>query len=247
MRYEKIIKILSEYPKDEIAKDDLLDLYLREYKNENNKTFINLVAMLKGYGIIADKTKYVYQILDKKSYRMKVDDDLRDINDLISSKYPDIKHITWTTGIINDFSQHYAITNHIIVETEKIAISRVINLLKDNLSNDYTVISEEMFVKNSEYFLNDNNILVIVKQLIQKAPLNKNDGMYVPSLEKIMVDLMKDRMYLQYQGSELNYIFENIVDDYSINLRKLLSYAKLRGVSEDIENTLEKTKILESR
>lgn len=247
MRYEKIIKILSEYPKDEIAKDDLLDLYLREYKNENNKTFINLVAMLKGYGIIADKTKCVYQILDKKSYRMKVDDDLRDINDLISSKYPDIKHITWTTGIINDFSQHYAITNHIIVETEKIAISRVINLLKDNLSNDYTVISEEMFVKNSEYFLNDNNILVIVKQLIQKAPLNKNDGMYVPSLEKIMVDLMKDRMYLQYQGSELNYIFENIVDDYSINLRKLLSYAKLRGVSEDIENTLEKTKILESR
>lgn len=247
MRYEKIIKELSEYKKNEISKDSLLDLYIKHYKNKNYKTFINMVSLLKKYEIIADKTNDTYQIINKKFYSVKIDDNLRWINDLISKNYPDIKHITWTTGVINDFSQHYAITNYIIVETEKIAINRVLNLLKENLNHDYIVLTEDMFVKNSEYFLNENSILVIVKQLIQKAPLTKIDGEYLPSLEKIMVDLIKDQMYLQYQGKELEHIFENITDDYSINVKKLLSYAKLRGVLNNIEETLEKTKILESR
>lgn len=247
MRYEKIIKELSEYKKNEISKDSLLDLYIKHYKNKNYKTFINMVSLLKKYEIIADKTNDTYQIINKKFYSVKIDDNLRWINDLISKNYPDIKHITWTTGVINDFSQHYAITNYIIVETEKIAINRVLNLLKENLNHDYIVLTEDMFVKNSEYFLNENSILVIVKQLIQKAPLTKIDGEYLPSLEKIMVDLIKDQIYLQYQGKELEHIFENITDDYSINVKKLLSYAKLRGVLNNIEETLEKTKILESR
>ena len=58
------------------------------------------------------------------------------------------------------------------------------------------------------------------------------------SIEKIMVDLYIDKLYLHYQGRELRTIYENIFEKYDINMRKLLNYAKLRMKIEIYKNYL---------
>ena len=56
------------------------------------------------------------------------------------------------------------------------------------------------------------------------------------TIEKIMVDLYKDELYMYFQGKELETIYENIFNKYEINMKKLVSYAKYRtNIEEYIE------------
>ena len=123
-------------------------------------------------------------------------------------------------------------TNYIIVETEKIAIELVVNLLKEKFLKKYTVVTEEILVKNNELYINTERLLV-VKGLHTKSPLISNQKI---SIEKIMVDLYKDELYVHFQGKELKTIYENIFAQYEINMKRLLAYAKYRtNINDFIE------------
>ena len=52
-------------------------------------------------------------------------------------------------------------TNYIIVETEKIAIELIVNLLKEKFLKKYTVVTEEILVKNNELYINTEKLLVV--------------------------------------------------------------------------------------
>ena len=94
-------------------------------------------------------------------------------------------------------------------------------------------------------FLNDEKLL-IVRSLNSRAPLDKNkDGILEPTIEKIMIDLYKDKLYEFVQGKELEYIYTNIFDSYSINLKKLYSYAKDRVILEQYKDYIIKLKVVE--
>lgn len=43
-----------------------------------------------------------------------------------------------------------------------------------------------------------------------------------------MLDLYVDELYIQYQGKELETIYENIFEKYDIELKKLIKYAEIR-------------------
>lgn len=144
----------------------------------------------------------------------------------------------WDTGIINEFTLHYAITNYIIVETENIPIELIVNLLKENFLKEYTVVTDKILIDNYDLYNNLEKIIVI-KKLHVKSPLV--DGKI--SIEKIIVDLYKDKLYLHFQGKELETIYENIFNKYEINLKKLLSYARYRTLGHQFEEFLYKLKI----
>ena len=98
--------------------------------------------------------------------------------------------------------------NYTIVETEKFAIELILILLKEKLMKKYTIVTEKMYNENKNMFLNDENLL-IVKSLNSRAPLDKNnDGILEPTIEKIMIDIYKDKLYEFIQGKELEYIYK---------------------------------------
>lgn len=130
-------------------------------------------------------------------------------------------------------------TNYIIVETEKIAIELIVNLLKEKFLKKYTVVTEEILVKNNELYINTEKLLV-VKRLHVKSPLINNKKI---SIEKIMVDLYKDELYMHFQGKELKTIYENIFAQYEINMKKLLAYAKYRTDINDFTEFIYKLNI----
>lgn len=179
-----------------------------------------------------DLNKQYYSIVKKPIYKYLPSKELEDIYNEIKIEYPNIRTIVWDTAIINEFTLHYAMTNYVIVETEKIAVELIVNLLKEKFLKKYTIVTEEIFVRNKEIYLNSERILV-VKGLHIKSPLI--DGKKI-AIEKIMVDLYKDELYVHFQGKELETIYENIFNKYEINMKKLLSYAKYRtNIEEYIE------------
>ena len=85
--------------------------------------------------------------------------------------------------------------------------------------------------------MNDEN-LIVIKPLRVKSPLENIDNKKVISIEKIMVDLYIDKLYLYYQGKELQTIYENIFEKYDINMKRLLNYANLRMNIENYKKYL---------
>ena len=149
------------------------------------------------------------------------------------------------TNILNEFTQHYIMNNFIVVETERFAVEMILTLLKEKLMKKYTIVTESMYNENKNVFLNNEN-LIIVKSLNSRAPLDKNkDGTLKPTIEKIMIDLYKDKLYEFIQGKELEYIYTNIFESYNVNFKKLYSYAKNRVILEQYKNYIIKLKVVE--
>ena len=200
--------------------------------NSTEKTLKNAIALLKQENIICDLNSNNYSILEKDLYNYVPNREVKKIYSTIQSEYPEIKTVIWSTDIINEFTLHYSLNNYIIVETEKFAIELIVNLLKEKYLKKYTVVTEEILIKNRELYINSEKLLV-VKKLHIKSPLIENQRI---SIEKIMIDLYKDKLYEHFQGRELEIIYENIFKKYEINMKRLLAYAKYRtNINEFIE------------
>ena len=97
--------------------------------------------------------------------------------------------------------------------------------------------------KPSADFMNDYVDLkeksVIVKPLATEAPVRLVDGVCMPMLEKILVDINADSDFYYLQDNETFYIMENARSLYSINIPKMLRYASRRGIREKMQTILQ--------
>ncbi len=65
----------------------------------------------------------------------------------------------------------------------------------------------------------------------------------MPTLEKLLVDILRDTDFFYLQGSESDHIFENAFNLYTINRNRLFRYADRRKVQERIIVILENLNI----
>lgn len=228
MKYIEITnKIKEKYVDEIIEKKDVEKIAKETYNIENEKTIRNIIGILKSNNVIKESEKDKYVVVSKAIYNYKEKNTENEIYKIIKKEYPEINFIVWNTDILNEFTLHYVVSNYIIIESERIAIDLIINLLKVNYLKKYTIITQDILNNNKELYSNTEN-LIIVKPLHIKSPLIKEQNKKYISIEKIMLDLYVDELYIQYQGKELETIYENIFEKYDIELKKLIKYAEIR-------------------
>lgn len=228
MKYIEITnKIKEKYVDEIIEKKDIEKIAKETYNIENEKTIRNIIGILKSNNVIKESEKDKYVVVSKSIYNYKEKNTENEIYKIIKKEYPEINFIVWNTDILNEFTLHYVVSNYIIIESERIAIDLIINLLKVNYLKKYTIITQDILNNNKELYSNTEN-LIIVKPLHIKSPLIKEQNKKYISIEKIMLDLYVDELYIQYHGKELETIYENIFEKYDIELKKLIKYAEIR-------------------
>ena len=82
-----------------------------------------------------------------------------------------------------------------------------------------------------------------VKNLVSEAPLQKVSDIPMPTLEKLLVDILRDADFFYLQGSESEHIFENAFNLYAVNRNRLFRYAGRRKAKEEILSILENLNI----
>lgn len=228
MKYVEILKeIHKEYTNKIVKKIDIEKIAKKKYDIQSEKTIRNIIGILKSNNIIKEIEKGKYIVVTKLIYEYKERKEENIIYRIIKREYPQINFIVWNTDILNEFTLHYVVTNYIIIETEKIAIDLIANLLKTNYLKKYTIITQDILNNNKEIYSNTEN-LIVIKPLHVKSPLRKEKDKKYVSIEKIMLDLYVDNLYIQYQGKELETIYENIFEKYDIDLKRLIKYAECR-------------------
>ena len=208
--------------------------WFRESEPELKDSSINWrVYVLVKDGVLSRVSKGVFKIGGNRSYNPVVDAKLKKLAKTIGKQFPFAEFCLWDTALINNFSQHLTAQGFYVVAVEKDAAESVFHFLLEKLKNVYYNPTDDMI--DNYLYLSDTKP-VVVKNMVSEAPTETVEGVNVPSLEMILVDLFcEKRLFKAYQGNELAHIYRNIFSQYSINMTKVVRYAARRGKKPEIE------------
>lgn len=143
-----------------------------------------------------------------------------------------VKFCLWSTRWLSDWMIHQPGRFLTMVEAESLSAESVFYYLKDeNYLNVYYTPDDKLL----ERYVYEEQESIIVKQLITKAPLKRSNGIAFPTPEKILVDLFIERkLFAPYQGTDLIQIFNTVYKQYTLNITKMLAYAKRRTKEKEL-------------
>lgn len=152
----------------------------------------------------------------------------------LKEKFPLLPFCIYNGEILADLQHHLSYNNNIYVETERYAAETIFHFLQKSDKNTFFSPTESLF---SDYIHLDNNS-IIVKPLVSESPLQEINGVKMPKIEKILVDIQCDKDFFYLQGQESIYIMDNAFYTYAVNKNQLMRYAGRRGIKPQIEKYL---------
>lgn len=220
-------------------KAELRNFYRAYELDLPEKTFRRILYSLENRDIIRKIDAGVYILGDKqprqpikKKFSPVLSTEIISVSSSIKAMFPYVEFIIWETRILHEFMLHQPGQNQIILETEKEAAESIFNFLSDKSTGKvFLDPNRETFEK---YILR-NAESIIISPIITQSPLQRVNGILIPKLEKILVDVFADdEKYFVFQGQELVHIYEVAFNAYRVREKALFRYAKRRRVHQKI-------------
>lgn len=121
-----------------------------------------------------------------------------------------------------------------IVGAERLAADSVADAL-ENLTSSLILRDSEMDTLSR---LAAGRELVVVTPQVSQAPVEVSEGVTVPTLEKILVDILCDNALHALTGSEAYAIYAAAFDRYAVSRKTLLRYGGRRNRTEAVNTIL---------
>ena len=107
MKYIKVSEELNKRFKNNIfEREDFKKIVKEIYNTKNEKTFRNILGILKRNNIIKEVDKDKYIIATKEVYKYKENDIENKIYNLIQKEYSKINFTVWNTELLNEFTSN---------------------------------------------------------------------------------------------------------------------------------------------
>lgn len=151
-----------------------------------------------------------------------------DIRTKLNAQYPEISLAIWETRILNEWLNLLIAKNTIIIEVPKYFLDIIYDAISEIRENQIVLVNPNI----EEYFRYQRNDLIVLKALLDRAPITKKGHL---TIEKLFVDLLCDKFLNEMFDS---YTIQKIIQDasvsYAINEKKLLAYARRRGKYNEV-------------
>jgi hypothetical protein len=215
-----------------ITREELYSFYRSFEPDLKEATFTWRIYSLKEKNILKPVRTGVYMLSAKPSFNPTVEPRLMEIAKKVKKQFPMVKFCLWSTRWLSDWMIHQPAKFLIMVEVELSSAESVFYYLKDeNYLNVYYNPDDKLL----ERYVYEEQESIIVKQLITKAPLKRLKGIAFPTPEKILVDLfIERRLFAPYQGTDLIQIFNTVYKEFTLNITKMLAYAKRRTKEQEL-------------
>ena len=231
-------KLIDEFKERvSFSREELFEFFRLFEPNLKEGTFGWRIHDLKNKNIIKSLKRGLYTISYKPKYKAVLSSEFIKLTKKVQEKFQEVKYCIWETDWLNEFSQHQTSKQILIIEIEKDFVESLYYYLKDTSKYDLYLNPDNQTI---EFYISESKFPVVIKKLITRSPIGKRTEnklkISTPLLEKILVDLFAEkRLFYFYQGSELIHIYENAINQYTINFTKLFSYAKRREREQEIK------------
>lgn len=177
--------------------------------------------------VLSRVAKGCYATVDKKGvFKAEPLENEKDIFVFLKEKLPFAKICVYNGNVIAPLQHHVSENNITYVEVDRDITESVFELLKQTFENVWLLPNADMVSR----YIDLKNKGLIVKVLVTESPVEEIDGITVPTLEKLLVDIIKDPDFSYMQGTEAEKIWENARELYIINESRLKRYARRRGL-----------------
>lgn len=147
----------------------------------------------------------------------------------LEKQFPYMQSCIWNTSVLNELMVHQPGRFYTLVEVDKEATESVFYFLKDKMKNVFLEPSSNIL----SLYASSEKEVTIIKSLVSESPRQKIKSISTITVEKLLVDIFCDEIiFAGQQGKEMQTIFRNAFEKYSINENKMLRYADRRGKKE---------------
>ena len=180
----------------------------------------------------------VYSIAQKQAFSYMPPDLVREVHERLTAELPFTDFCIYDGSIFSSIQHHLSTNRAIYVETNRDAVESVFTRLKGQYKNVYRQPSTSFMYD----YVDLREECIIVKTLVTESPMMKVDGIKVPTLEKLLVDMQKDADFDYLRGSESYNMFRLAFDLFAINTTKMMRYAKRRGIDKVVGELMNQAK-----
>lgn len=233
MQRERILQLVS--PNETIRRPALLSLLREEYPNAKLNTLDWHIHTLLEQGKLVKQGRGAYTVANNESslsiFTPALPKELSEIGQRLRRKFPLTTACVWTTSVLHSFVVQQPMITYWLVEAERDAVDAILDcMLHDAFINGLSIpIIRADDLDLMERYTPDPSIMILVKPLISEAPLLQNDHeLTVPTLEKIMVDLVADTNVFGLFEEELPSLLVDLSHRFLLNQDRLRRYARRR-------------------
>jgi hypothetical protein len=243
---------MSETTKDKLYIDKLKS-YFKDRTSFENKEIISFyrkaepkvkpttvnwrIYALVQSGILARVGRGKFTLGEGRHFIPTISANNKSLYNKLRQHLPYLPVCIWNTSILNEFMVHQLGKFFTIIEVEKDAMESVFHFFKENNINAF--LNPDSDVLNN-YAIGEKNP-VIIKPLVSEAPVQEVNEISTVTIEKILVDIFSDDvLFAAEQGSELENIFREAMEKYTVNESRMVRYADRKRKKESFSNYLNK-------
>ena len=187
--------------------------YLHERSSINMSSLSWYLFKLVNDNVLARTGRGMYAKVMKQLFAPRPIDEVKDIYDLLQANFSFAKFCIYQGEIIAPLQHHLSSNRVIYVETDRDSAETVFNFLKDGNRDVYLRPDKEMIYR----YVDMDSRTFFVKNLVSEAPLQKVSGVPMSTLEKLIVDILRDTDFFYLQGSKSDRIIEKTFTLYAVN------------------------------
>lgn len=207
-------------------KTELVPVLQSYYADYNNPNTLNWrIHDLEVRKIIHKVGRGIYSLGITNPFRPEISRELTEIFKVVKQKLPFSNTCISDTKWYNEFMRHQVFRSFPVFEIGRESIESAFNILKDFRDIVYFNPSDEII----EHYLPSAKEPIIVMPMISESPTEKVNDIPIPTLEKLLVDCLADQKLYGAQYSEINHIFREAFNKYTVNISTLRRYARRRN------------------
>ena len=217
---------------NQISREKLGNLIKKDFPELSEGTITVYLSKLKKAGKINNPERGVYSITDKEVFNPEINQNLIKIYNKIHKEFPFVNMCAWNTKWLNDLMRHQPFKYYTIIEVEKEAEEQIFNAVSEWNKNVYFNPDEDILER---YISSNSEEVTIIKNLVTEAPTTQSNKIEIPTLEKVLVDIIIDKELFAAQQGELDFIYRSAFKKYAINTAKMKRYAIRRNKESEVE------------
>lgn len=159
----------------------------------------------------------------------------------LKGRFDGLPVCVWDTKLLSGYTIHQPSRSYGIIEVDRYAYESVMDrLMSDEYLGPFIYDNNRSLpFKGHLTRSNYDKRPVIVRHLLQEAPVEHYHGLMIPTIEKLIVDLICDEeFFLIYQGRDLENMLEAFYARHPINDDKLRHYASYRSQENKVQNAI---------